>query len=440
MVTRRRVRGACLTLGLGVLAFGACELDETVAAGGEPMVVVSAIMRPDLPGQHVIVERTFTGGVDVPDSGDIPIPPRAPRIPIEFALVTVTNLDLPGDTCGQPVEFSATPYDTETVAMPGIYWSSPGCPTMRPGDRLRLRVETQEGELVTGTTRVPGMREAYLAVGGDSVVLGGGDSVLSFNRDRDTLRFGVDAIVGRLLQLDVRRHGYLSDYGTKVHVDTTRFTLAGDAVNAFVSGRGNDVFLGGRSYVLTLALSDTNYFNFSRSWNNPFTGRGFINRLEGGIGVFGSAVAATSRVWVVADMDDPREGLFRVAGAITAIVDGDTMGVDIDADLRVYLHRPGATGEVSAFLEGQWFRPGPGTFGAPPWVPRSVAGKSVDGTVLGQRLRFAISDTLPASSVWYAIIDGVFTEGDSISLVVAESTLVGAYPVGSVVAVRQPTP
>ncbi|MGD2135394.1 MAG: hypothetical protein PVF27_04500, partial [Gemmatimonadales bacterium] len=323
--------GVRAALCCAALLLGACELDETIVPSGESMVVVSAVMRPDLPGQYVIVERTFTGGVDVPDSGRLPIPPRAPRIPIEFAVVTVTNLDLPSDSCAQPVAFSATPPEPGAVAVPGVYWSPLGCPTMRPGDRLQLRVETPVGEFVTGMTRVPGMNRAFLVVAGDSAVLGGGDSLVTFNRDRDTLRFGVDATVGRLLQLDIRRDGYLSDYGTTVHVDTTAFALAGNVVNAFVSGRGNDVFRGGRSYVVTLALSDTNYFDFSRSWNNEFTGRGFINRLDGGIGVFGSAVAVANRVWVVADMEDAREGLFHVTGAITGTLEGDTVSVPIDA-------------------------------------------------------------------------------------------------------------
>ena len=33
---------------------------------------------------------------------------------------------------------------------------------------------------------------------------------------------------------------------------------------------------------------DSNYFDFVRSGSDPITGRGFLNHLEGGIGVFGS--------------------------------------------------------------------------------------------------------------------------------------------------------
>jgi hypothetical protein len=425
VVTRGDWRG--IMVGLLTLWLGGCELPDVTVPGGEPLVAVTAVMRPDEQSQYVIVEQSLDGTVERPDSLEVPVPPHPPRIPIVSALVTVTNLDLPADTCGSPVEFSAT--------NPGIYRAPDGCPTMRPGDRLELRVETLAGEIVTGVTRVPGMNGAFLALGDDSIAMGGGDSVLTFNRDSDTLRFGVDAIVGRLLQLDVRRNGHLSDFGTLVQVDTTEFTLAGSAVNVFVSGAGNEVFRGGRSYTLTLTLADTNFFDFSRSSNNEFTGRGFISHLEGGIGVFGSAVAEANRVWVVADTDDPREGLYRITGEVD--------GVTIDTELRVYLHRQAEETEVSAFLEGAWFAENPdwGRFGAPRWISNSVAGKSVDGTFAGNRLYLVVSDTLTESRfVRYTTLEGLFDAPDSIPVVAADSGFVGVAPITTLVAERQPLP
>jgi hypothetical protein len=425
-------RGAWWFALLGAVWLGGCLLDEITVPGGQSVVVVSAVMRPDLGFQHVIVERSLDGTVEAPDTTDFPVPPHGPRIPVVNALVTVANLDLPQDACGTPVPFRATPYATGTVAAPGVYWAPGGCPTMRPGDRLQLRVETVEGEVITGVSRVPGMNGAFLAVRNDSVALGGGDSVMTFNRDRDTLRFGVDPIAGRLLQLDVRRDGYLADFGTKLLADTTEFLLPGSATNVFTSSEGNEVFRGGRSYVITLTLADTNYFDFSRSVSNELTGRGFINRLTGGVGVFGSAVAATSRVWVVADMDDPREGRYHLTGQIGTVT--------IDAELRVFLHRPVEQSEASAFLEGAWFTPGPGRRDDPEWVSRQVAGKSVDGTFVAERLHLAVSDTLSSGFVWYTTLDGLFTTADSIPVVVADSGVVGASPIDTLLAVRQRLP
>ena len=428
MVRRGRVRATGLVVLLATVSIAGCELEDVAIPRGESIVVVSAVMRPDLPYQFVIVELSLDGRYYAEGSSDIPIPPRGPLIPVENAYVAVANLDLPGDPCGNPMQFQPTPY-APTSPIAGIYWAPADCPTMRPGDRLQLTVETTDGRTVTGAARVPGMNGAFLVVGDDSVALGGGDSVMTFNRDRDTLRFGVDAIAGRLLQLDVRRHGYLTDFGTKAQFDTTDFLLAGSALDLFVLGSGDEVFRGGRSYGVTLTLSDTNYFDFSRSSNNEFTGRGFINRLSGGIGVFGSAVAATSRVWAIADFDDPREGLYRITGT------GDMQFVD--AMLRVYVHRPTDSTDVSAFLEGSWFMPGSGDIGAPLWPPTDVAGKSVDGTFVGERLHMVISDTLPQGLPWYVTLDGLFTmDSDSIRVFVAESTLFGTMPIDTLVAER----
>ena len=426
--------GAPCTVLLATLCLGGCLLEDVTISGGEAIVLVSAVMRPDLPYQYVIVEQSLDGIIDRPDSAQFPVPPHPPRIPIENALVTVENLDFPNDTCGTAVQFRHAPYAPGTPAKPGIYWAPEGCPTMRPGDRLQLHVESDNGDIVRGITRVPGMRSAFVALRDDSVTLGGGDSVLTFNRDRDTLRFGVDPIVGRLLQLDVRRNGYLSDFGTKVLADTTEFLLAGTAIDVFISGTGSDVFRGGRDYTVTLTLSDTNYFDFTRSSNNEFTGRGFINRLTGGIGVFGSAVAATGRVWVIADADDPREGRYSITGQID--------NVPIAVELRLYLHRPVQESEVSAFLDGEWFtrNPNAGGFNEPPWWPKRVAGKSVDGTLTAEHLYLAISDTLTEGSVWHTTLTGVLTTADTIPLVVADSGLIGATPIDTLLAIHNRVP
>jgi len=233
-------------------------------------------------------------------------------------------------------------------------------------------VETSEGEVVTGLTAVPSMSASYLRVPGDSISFGT-DQVATFNRDLDTLRIGIEAEAGRLLQFEVRRLGDLTDFGTKIYVDTTAFGLPADVVNTFVIGDEDDVFRAGRDYIASVALTDQNYFDFSRSRNNSFTGRGFINRLKGGIGIFGSLVASSTTLRAIGQVDDPREGPYTLRGTYF-----DDVTVDLQWDL--YLALPRDSTEFSAFVEG-------------PWLFRDIS-RSIDGYFAGNEFTGVIIDTV----------------------------------------------
>ena len=234
-----------------------CDLSETVVPVGDPVVVVHGIIRPDLPEefrdrQYILVERSLTGLLNPTDGSEddssgfhLHEPPEKsedgrfhradsltipyggyPSVPIAGAGVWVANLDFPDDSCGTRVQFLEDPGNPVKIGAtgPGIYWSPQFCPTLRAGDLLELTVQTPEGEVVSGTTRVPAMGAAYVRTREDSVPFGT-DLVTTFNRDRDTLRIGIEAEFGRLLQFEVRRLGDLTDFGTKIYVDTTEFAL-----------------------------------------------------------------------------------------------------------------------------------------------------------------------------------------------------------------------
>ncbi|KPJ92321.1 MAG: hypothetical protein AMS18_07645, partial [Gemmatimonas sp. SG8_17] len=273
--------------------------------------------------------------------------------PIEDATVWVQNLDAPSDSCGDPVVFVSNPPTVQVFKKPGIYWGPPGCPVMRTGDVLALRVETVDGEVVTGTTRVPGMNGAILIVAGDTVSFDV-PGTTTFNRDRDTVRVRVDGEAARMLQVEVRRDGDLTDFGTKIYADTTAVTIPGNVINSFVIGDEDDVFRAGRGYVFTVALTDSNYFDFARSENNEYTGRGFINRLSGGIGIFGSLVSTTTRLRAVGEMNDPREGLYRLQGVFDEEMFVGEEPVSVDLMWELYIARTSDTTEFSAFVEGRW--------------------------------------------------------------------------------------
>ncbi len=361
----------------------ACDLTEVEIPQGDPMVVVQAVMRPDRDWQYVVVEETFTGAVDYESNVDAVIPTEGtPKTPIENALVTVANLDLADDSCGSPVVF--TDRSPGGSVSPGVYWAPTACPTMQAGDRVELMVMTPDSQIITGVARIPGMTGASLWYQGDSLEFGT-DSVTTFNRDRDTIAVRVEAVVGRLLQIDVLRTGDLDEHigedlvpSSKLFADTTAVTLPGDLVDVFSRGDGDDVFRPGRTYSLSVALSDTNYYDFARSANNRFTGHGFINRLTGGVGVFGSLVATATPLKVIGDTDDEREGVYRLEGQV--------QGVDVDATLTLYLARPEEDAEFSAFLDGDWIQLIHANEGVDTWVPWHADTRAVDGTFRGNVL------------------------------------------------------
>ncbi len=98
--------------------------------------------------------------------------------------------------------------------------------------------------------------------------------------------------------------------------------------------------------MLVVGAADSNYYDFVRSSNSDFSGRGFINHLVGGIGVFGSLVAAAQEVLVLADQEDAREGVYRLRGTV--------FSAEVDIEIDLYLAPPTPMSEFSALVTGTW--------------------------------------------------------------------------------------
>ncbi len=417
----------------------ACDLGEVEVPTGEPMVVVQAVMRPDLDQQFIVLERSFTGSIEYNAAVDAIIPSEgAPRSPIEGALVTVANLDYTDDPCGSAVEFGSEPPTPGLFEQPGVYWGPPTCPSMRAGDRLELRVETPNGDTVGGLTIVPAMDGAVLSMAGDSLAFGT-DTVTEFNRDTDTLSVRIEAREGRLMQLDVLRSGDLDLYqgedvvpGAKIFVDSTFVTLPGNLIDVFAQGEGDDVFRAGRTYRLSVGLADANYFDFARSSNNPFTGRGFINRLTGGIGVFGSLVATSTPLKVFGDIKDTREGAYRLEGQID--------DVTIHATLTLFLARSAEDAEFSAFLDGDWLQLVHLNEGVDTWVPWVVDSRAVDGTFEGNLMTGETIQIAPIGADTYMqrlVLQGLRLSGVSFRVTLEEAQGKRLIPIGTLTATQQ---
>ena len=134
-------------------------------------------------------------------------------------------------------------------------------------------MRAKDGTVVTGTTIVPNSPLRFTP-----------QALTPFDRDRDTVRLNWTAVKGaRTYGLRVE-----SPFGAfQFFSDSTKFTLPGGLRNIFASDFQR-VFIPGFQQAVTLYAVDTNYFDYYRSRNDPFTGSGIINRLQGGIGLFGS--------------------------------------------------------------------------------------------------------------------------------------------------------
>lgn len=333
---RRRRPLPSLPLLLCLPLLSACELTEVTIAPGKRVVVVQSVISRTTSFQFVVVEYSQTGeatGFEYPR-----IPPGSPKIPISGARVTIEHRG--GVACAGRVDtlLERPPMDS-ALSGSGTYVGAI-CPP-EPGEQLFLRVETPAGEVVTGATTVPGASTRGVTAG----TFNSGSGYWVFSRDRDTLDVRVTATFGKALQIEMRNADRPDDLALFMFTDTMVIRFPGNLVNPFEGDDGESIFRAGRYYVLAVALTDTNYYDFLRSHGDPFTGRGFINHLTGGIGVFGSVETDIDFLRVVAPVNDPREGVYRLTGVV------DT--VNLDVALELYLDEV-QSNRFSAFIQGAW--------------------------------------------------------------------------------------
>lgn len=402
------------SLTLGCFSEGPTELAPTP----DPLVVVQGVVRPDQDRQWVLVEKTFNGTTE--NFGSSFVPGGDVEVPVAGASVTMTNLTLTTDPCG-PVTMTEAAAPPES-AQPGVYFTPTGCPTVRPGDTLALRVIV-DADTMRARTVIP-MATTFTLSGADTEVTVPGPR-MTFNRDADTLRLSVDGTEGRMLLIEVgeRRFGatpaFIADNHAQFWVDGTEISLPGDAPNLFEDFDEDlpipPLFRAGRYYRVTTAWTDQNFMDQIRSANSEITGRGYINSIEGGYGYFGSMLAAESTLRVTGDADEPHEGAYTLTGTVDSVA----------VDLAMELYRNGtfdATTEVSGFFEGDWVL---GAYDA--WAPGTLVGDGVNISVF-QPTGATTPEGFDEIRRWD--IRGRLRPGQSVTLAV----LVDGIRVGSVVA------
>jgi Domain of unknown function (DUF4249) len=312
---------------VALCAASACELDTVAVQQTAPGVVVHGVLNPNAASQVVLVERTLTGAVNVPDtsfdSGD-PIL-SAGGIPILGA--TVELMDSTGRVT-RAVEDRVVSTDGRGS---GVYRFPLMGTSLVLGAKYELHIRTPDGQDVTGSTRIP--RPIIRVSGGLSRTL---------NRDHDALVTQWEGVPGaRTYAVRVE-----SPFGPFfLFTDSTSIRLSGDLRNIF-AGDFQRVFLPGFRQDIIVAAVDSNFYDYYRTNNDPFTGSGIINRLSGGLGFFGSIVTLNSgTLTITADQTEPIEGRFRLVGT----ADQNTPTV-----LTLYVESKGARDDLPSSLTGRY--------------------------------------------------------------------------------------
>ena len=316
-----------------LVAVSGCELEKVAVPQSTPRVVVHAVLNPSAADQVIFLEQTLTGAARTEHHTFNPNDPieTAGGVPIINALVEIS------DSSGVVVKGSETPVPGATVNGPGVYHVPILGPTLRLGARYKLHVHTLDGEDLTAFTRIP-LPE----------VSSTGGLTRTFNRDHDTLNISWDA------SLKVRA------YAMRVESPYSPFFLFTDSLHVRLTGDLRNLFAGDLQRVLVpgfhqdllVAAVDSNFFDYYRTNNDPFTGAGIISRINGGLGLFGSLVTLTNgTLTVIADQTEPIEGRFRVQAPVDSAVPVSSF--------NLYIESPAINSNAPAALSGRYITTGP---------------------------------------------------------------------------------
>ena len=349
-MSSERVRGIA-TIGIALTAMSACELGETELAPGPPRLVVHAVLNPTTASQMLLLERSWDGDKYIYQTGKT----YTQTDPITGGggygeISADVDVTLPDGSVQRAIEarlLFMSPYGA------GVYLLSIPSSAVVAGGRFQLHVRSASGEELTSSTTIPGFPASVPLVS------------LDFNRQRDTLLLSWPRLPGaRAYQVVLE-----SPYGqTTFFTDTNAVRLTGSLRSVAIEGLPR-VFIPGFTQMVTVAAVDTNYYDYFRSSNHSQTGTGIVNRVTGGIGVFGSvAPAIRRRLRVVAPFSQPFEGNYRYFGSPQDSVRTLILG------LTVYLESSAAkAGSPDAISGAYQARPG------------AAPGAQLNGAMLGFR-------------------------------------------------------
>jgi len=307
----------------------ACEIGTVDIPKTTPTVVVHAVLNPSAPNQVILLERTLTGTVTIPDTMFDASDPIVSAGGIPISNATVEIIDSAGRVT-RGVEDKSLPASNGKGA--GVYRVPILGPSLVLGGRYQLHIHTPDGQDVTASTRVP-----------SPLNRSSGGMTRVFNRDHDILatRWNAAALA-RAYAVRIE-----SPFGPFfLFTDSLSFQTNGQLRNLF-AGDLQRVFIPGFQQGIIVAAIDSNFYDYYRTNNDPFTGSGIISRVKGGLGMFGALVTLNSgTLTVTADQTEPIEGRFRLTPT-----SGDP---GTPTQFTLYVESPPARADGPAALSGRY--------------------------------------------------------------------------------------
>jgi len=378
-----------------VLLGVACEIEKVAIDRPPTQLALHGVLSATAPSQVVLLEKTRNGSVQLIAP---PFDVTDPVLSDEGIAETGATMTLrsPSGDVYLAQEDNTTRVDGKGQ---GIYrFTLPGSALQR-NVPYRLTVNTKSGATLTAETSVPGGTAAL-----DTASVFGPDVL--FDRTRDTMDLRWAAVPGaRSYFVRVETpYGPLSFF-----TESTFVRLPGMLRNADVTSLPR-VFVPGFPQTVTISAVDSNYYDWYRTRNDAVSGEGLVNRVKGGIGVFGSLVRLRlDQVHVVAPQSGSISGEYVVGGN-----DLEKL-IAPYSSLSLYLESPASRSDQPDLLSGRY------TIGVG-WKFTGCQVCGLFGTVQGTTVRIALLETGLDTKGWSARdTTDVFTG------TVHGDTLVGSY-------------
>jgi hypothetical protein len=314
-----------------VLVLTACELDKVGIPRTQSEIALHSVLSASASTQVVLLERTRNGSVRM----------FAPPFDLEDPIVSdkgvaesraIVTLMTPDGRSLFAVEDAVARSDRKGE---GIYrFSLPGA-TLARGGTYRLMVRTEKREELTAETVMPGGTTAPVP------------EERAFDRSRDTVSLAWPASPNAAAYF-VRVE---TPFGPRqFFTQSTRVRLPGDLRNVDLKVLPH-VFIPGFPQAITVSAVDSNYYDWYRTHNDALSATGLVNRVQGGIGVFGSLVRLEYvAMEVTAPQTQPIAGTFRFAGT------DDERATTPYLALHLYLESPSERNDQGDALSGRFER------------------------------------------------------------------------------------